>query len=600
MTEVTILNERYALESQAGAGGMAITYRARDLQLNRTVAVKIMRDQFILDPQNIERFRREAQIAARISHENIAAVYDTGKAEGRYYIVMEFVEGTDLKQRLRAEGTLSILNALEIARQVAAALDAAHRGGLIHRDIKPHNILLNQDGKVKVTDFGIAKLTSEGEDTGQIMGSVHYISPEQARGEATTPSSDIYSLGAVLYEMLTGSTLFKAENAMAVAHKQIYERPPLPRTARPEIPPEVEALVLTCLEKDPRARFQSAAELQARLAQLINQLSQEDTIIIAAPPEDGTQIIRPVPPPLPKNPLPTNSNASTMPPSETPYHTTDAKLYQYPSTTTNGNKGVWITTLIIVLALTAGVLIYAMLGGFAPPPPTNNSNMITMPDLLNMEQKTAQDTLERLGLIVEIKEEVHPESASGLVFDQRPLAGATLAAKSKVTLWVSTGAPVITVPNMSGQTLDEAKMTLENAGFKGTVLHREDNSDLPKGQVIRSNPFAGASLKESGKIYLVLSNGLSPKVEESFSGFIVPDIGEPQVLVRVELENPVGAEPEVVGEWTLSSGETVPEVTFSRLASDEAIIRVLAGKDERTLEKYGDDQHYGPGAEPTQ
>lgn len=598
MTEATILNDRYALESQAGAGGMAITYRARDLQLNRTVAVKIMRDQYILDPQNIERFRREAQIAARITHENIATVYDTGKAEGRYYIVMEYVEGTDLKQRLRQEGTLSILNALEIARQVAAALDAAHRGGLVHQDIKPHNILLNPDGKVKVTDFGIAKLVSEGEDTGQIMGSVHYISPEHARGEVTSASSDIYSLGAVLYEMLTGSTVFKADNAMAVAHKQIYDNPPLPRTLRPEIPPEVESLVLCCLEKDPKARFQSDAELQARLAQLINQLSQEDTIIIAALPEDGTQVFRPIPTAKPA--AVAGAGAPPLLPANDPYRPVESKApYQYPNEPASSNKGGWIAALIIVLALAAGLLIYAMLGGFAPKPPPDTGPMITMPNLLNMEQKAAVETIERLGLTVEIKEEINPESKSGLVFDQRPLAGATLAAKSKVTIWVSTGAPTMKLPNMIGQTLDEAKMTLENAGFTGTILHREEGSELPKGHIIRSNPAAGTSVKENGKIYLVISNGLSPKIEESFSGFIVPDIGEPEVLVRVELENPVGSEIEAVGEWTLKPGETVPEITFKRQADEEAIVYVRAGKDENSMIKYGDDQHYGPGSEPT-
>jgi len=293
MTEQT-LNDRYALESKAGEGGMAVTYRARDLLLNRTVAIKIMREQFTSDPQFVERFRREAQAAARLSHENIAGVYDTGRANGNYYIVMEYVEGIDLKQRLRREGMLQVPTALDIAVQISAALEAAHSGGLVHRDIKPHNILQNKDGKVKVTDFGIAKIVSETEDTGVIIGSVHYISPEQARGEATTPASDLYALGAVMFEMLTGRTVFEGENAMALAHKQIYEAPPHPRSLRPEIPAAVEAVVLRCLEKDPRMRYQSAAELRAVLLKLLNQMTQEATVVIPGPTPgmDATMVYR--------------------------------------------------------------------------------------------------------------------------------------------------------------------------------------------------------------------------------------------------------------------------------------------------------------------
>ena len=595
MTE-RILNERYALEEKVGEGGMAVTYRARDLLLNRTVAVKLMREQFTSDPQYVERFRREAQAAARLSHEHIAGVYDTGQADGMYYIVMEFVEGTDLKQRLRREGALPILTALEIARQIAAALDAAHRGGLVHRDIKPHNILLNHDGKVKVADFGIAKHSSEGEDTGVIMGSVHYVSPEQARGEVTTPSSDLYSLGTVLYEMLTGRTLFEAENAMAVAHKQIYDRPPLPRTARPEIPPEVEAMVLCCLEKDPRARFQSAAELQSRLAQLINQLSQEDTIIIAAPPDATTQLYRPTAPP---RPTPATGGSVAPPVPAEPYRPAPPRPYDRRQQTSGGGKAWWIGLLMLVLAIGAGVLIYAVLGGFNTPPPVNTPPSVTVPDVTTLTRQSAIAALERLGLTVDVKEELHPEVESGRVYDQQPVAGESIAENGSVTIWVSTGAPTIIVPEVTGMTLEEAKLTIEEAGFKGTVLDREDNADLPKGQIVRSNPPAGVAVKENGKIYLVVSSGSVPMVQESFAGFIVPDIGEPQVLVHVELENPTGEAPEIIGEWTFKHGETVPEVRFKRKASEEAVIRVLAGKDVHSLEQYGNTQQFGPGAEAT-
>ena len=346
---------------------------------------------------------------------------------------MEFVEGTDLKQRLRREGPLPLLTALEIARQIASALEAAHRNGLVHRDIKPHNILLNAEGKGKVTDFGIAKIASDGEDTGVIIGSVHYLSPEQARGDATTAGSDIYSLGAVLFEMLTGRTVFEGENALAVAHKQIYEQPPMPRTLRPDIPPAVETLVLRCLEKDVRARYQSAAEVKAILTQLLNQLTQEETMVVPAPtapsmdatmvyhkPADGAAL-------PPTRPMP----EAPPPPVE-------------PVQKRGGATGWVIAILFLVFAF---LVAYGFSRLIRPgtTPPASPTMQLVVPDLKGMTEDYAMQTLQAKGLIGKPIHAVSDEE-QGKVFRQDPTAETALDAQTTVSFWVSDGPASVSMP----------------------------------------------------------------------------------------------------------------------------------------------------------
>ena len=575
MTE-RILNDRYALENKVGEGGMAVTYRARDLLLNRIVAVKLMREQFTSDPQFVERFRREAQAAARISHENIASVYDTGCANGTYYIVMEFVEGTDLKQHLRRDGALPVLNALEIGRQIAAALDAAHRGGLVHRDIKPHNILLNQDGKVKVTDFGIAKLASEGEDTGVIIGSVHYVSPEQARGEATAPASDIYSLGAVMFETLTGHTVFEADNAMAVAHKQIYDRPPLLRTLRPEIPPAVESMVLRCLEKDPRNRYQSAAELQAVIAQLINQLSQEATIVISpqAPSMDATMV------------FPTQRQAPSPP---DPYRQPAAISAREEEPRRRGGSGWLIGIIVMVLAVTVAIWLYKLIspggGGVTPQIPITGN--VSVPLVVNLTKEAAIQELKKVKLKVEVTTEFNETSAEGEVFNQNPEVGTMVAEGTSVTITVSKGAkpqPFV-MPDVSGQALDEAKNAIRLAGYgdKRDFTVRKKAASQPAGTVVGSDPAAGAQVALGKRIVLIVSTGPAAQSPiESWKGTF-PNIGEVNpVYVRVEITRP-GKQAEEMWSGSGAPGDAIPEQTFSRDPGEKVTVRMLAGKDVDSL-----------------
>ena len=598
MTE-RILNDRYALEQKVGEGGMAVTYRARDLQLNRTVAIKLLREQFTSDPQYVERFRWEAQAAARLSHDNIAAVYDTGSANGSYYIVMEFIEGTDLKQRLRREGPLSILNALEIARQIAAALDAAHRSGLVHRDIKPHNILINQDGKVKVADFGIAKQTSEGEDTGVIMGSVHYISPEQARGEVTTPSSDLYSLGTVLFEMLTGRTLFEADNAMAVAHKQIYDRPPLPRTLRPEIPPAVESVVMRCLEKDPRARYQSAAEVQAVLAQLCNQLAQEETIIItppAAPSMDSTMLYHaPAAKPVvvPARP----QVAPVYPPQQQPAGPNRPPNVAAPP---GGNSTGWIIgILFVVLAVGVGIFAYKWMTPPNPPPsPVDPAQALTVPSVLQKDQNTAQSLLTAAGFVVTVQPGNDASTLPGVVYNQDPPANTPAKKGDTVTIFVSgnaTPVPVkLTMPDVAGKTVDDATQAIKAAGFTGKISQKTQESPtaLP-GTVISSTPPASASVDSTSKVTLLVA--LSTVTETVDMG-TVPDIGVPMTYVCLKVENPSGSTATVILEGEMKPNDPIKTLLVKHNVNDQIHVILFAGKDKDNLSEYSD--KYFPSKQP--
>jgi serine/threonine-protein kinase len=281
-----ILGGRYRLGSVIGQGGMAVVYRAEDLTLGRTVAVKILRESLGTDPEFLERFRREARAAARLNHPNIIAVYDVGQDGPSNYFVMEYVEGTDLRDLIRETGVLAPAQVVDIGCQIAAALEYAHRSGLIHRDIKSQNVLVTSDGKVKVADFGIAIMHGEGSITqaGMVIGSVHYMSPEQAEGRPTTAASDVYSLGIVLYEMATGQLPFTAESPIAIARLQLEARPPSPRLVNPRLPQPISDVILACLEKAPERRPATAALVAAALR---GQRAIASSPAASAPPDSG-------------------------------------------------------------------------------------------------------------------------------------------------------------------------------------------------------------------------------------------------------------------------------------------------------------------------
>jgi serine/threonine-protein kinase len=596
MTE-RILNDRYALESKVGEGGMAVTYRARDLLLNRTVAIKLMREQFTSDPKFVERFRHEAQAAARLSNENIASVYDTGTADGTHYIVMEFVEGTDLKQRLRANGPLPLLTVLELGKQIANALEAAHEKHLVHRDIKPHNILLNGEGKVKVTDFGIAKVVSDSEDTGVIIGSVHYISPEQARGEATTTACDIYALGCVLFEMLTGRTVFEGENSKAVAHKQIYEQPPSLRSMRPDVPPALEALVLRCLEKEAKARYGSAAEVRAALTQLMQQLAQEETVVIPLPPASDSTIVY-------RKPLNNAPDKPYAPPA------TPAAREEVEPQRRSGAGGWMIAIVFVIMAAVVTYAAFSMLGN-KPKQQDNNGSQpvatatkITVPDLSDKSEADVRKALQALKLRPDINYRYDQNIIAGIVCQQEPTAGTEIAENQVVHVWVSQGKMILEMPNVLQMTLDKAKQKIRLAAGDDPkkpklnfTIKSIQAADVPAGQIAQTEPATGAQVdRKNDKITLFVSSGpgKSEPVTEVYDPGNAVDIGSPEVYVRIELENPEGSDPIVLDANTYKVGDKIPNQVFKRDPKATAIIRMYIGKDENSDLSQQEEQYFKP------
>ncbi len=598
MTQRT-LNDRYILDGPVGEGGMGVTYKAHDNLIDRVVAVKMMREQFASDPAFIERFLREVRSSAKVSHENIRLIYDTGQADGNYYIVMEYVEGEDMKQRLRREGPLPLATAVEFGRQIAAAIAAAHKGGLVHRDIKPHNILITTDGKIKVTDFGIAKQVSEGDDTGVIVGSVHYLSPEQARGENTTPLSDIYSLGAVLFEMFTGRTMFEGEGGIAVAHKQIYEKAIPPRQIRPKIPAAIEHIIMRCLEKEPRNRYQSAADVAAALERVKKELHQDETVVIqrtAMTPPDATMIYR----------KPAAAAAPAPEPVSAPRRA-PAPPYQEPPS----NNGWLIVSLFVMLGLFVIGATYILMR----PPGGNNRPALAqnVPNLCvdNLTKDRAISLLKLNQLNGEAEEEYSETTPKGIVFRQSPNSGTDIDAGSTVRFTVSKGpAPTesLIIPDFTGKGEEEARKVLTDMKYTGTIEVKKEISTLPKDTITRTEPPVKTPLGFKDKLTIVIAMEdpvIAPppppedkpyEITDTFK-YRVKDEGQgpaAQVFVRVTLEKAGEDETEIFPTSPFMPESNIPTVTFKRMSDKKAVIRLYTGPYDKNVNKLTATQNYLP------
>jgi len=525
-----LLNDRYELMRPIGEGGMAVTWEAHDRLLDRHVAVKVMREALARDPAFVQAFRREAQAAANLSHERIAGVYDTGADGPTHYIVMELVEGRDLKALIREQGPLPQERAVEIAIEVAEALAAAHERGIVHRDIKPHNILLTPDGHVKVTDFGLARATTSAKaETDVIMGSVHYFSPEQARGDAVGPQSDLYALGVVLFEMLSGRLPFEGENAVAVAHKQVYDRPPAPHSFEPSIGPELDGIVLRCLEKDLSRRYASARELLAYLVKFRAALD-EGLFTLGAGEE--------------------------------------------PQRARRWGRGVGIAGIIAgVVIVVGGTVLSARLA----------SRAARVPQVTTMPIASAQRVLSDLGYQVEIEREESEQVPQGQVARQQPEAGERLGKGEVVRLWVSLGSGRITVPDVIiKMSPAKARWYLESHGLK-VGKQSEDYSDtVAPGYVAATEPPVGKRVEKGAAVSLIVSKGPKPAVakpggegaegQETINFTVPQDVGPGQVSVRVELADAKGTR--ILYEGDHAAGEAIPPLRITYSGRAEAKIYV--------------------------
>lgn len=524
--EARTLNSRYRLDEVIGEGGMAVVYRGYDTLLNRVVAVKLLRSQYGSDDNFLKRFEREAQSVARLSHSNIVNVYDVGQDGDSRYIVMEYVDGRNLKELIRRQGPFSVEGAAYIIRQVAGALDYAHAHGIIHRDIKPQNILVDQQGNVKVADFGIAKGLSDATltEVGIGMGTVHYVSPEQARGEHAVPGSDIYATGVVLYEMLTKRLPFEADAPVGVAMQHVNSAPPPPSQFNPSITPGVEAVVLRALAKDPAERFPTATALA-------DALERRETTPAAAATRAMPTTASSGPPPADRRP-PTRRTHQAVPP----------RAYAEPVAKGNGtNYAAILIGSAILIGLIGLAILGLQFGGFAlfegdtetspspivsvspspsaspaasaspSPSPSPSPLMTSVPYLTGSKLDQAKASAADFNLIV--NEDYSEVFEAGSVMSQQPDPGTVLPKGSDITISVSKGPPYISLSGIPGTPVSEAQSTLQKQGLTVTVKE-EASKTVPQGSVTRTDPQG--QVQNGGSVTLYGSVGDKVKVPDVY------------------------------------------------------------------------------------
>ena len=480
----SVLGDRYQVEARIGAGGMAEVYRGFDPVLNRTVAIKVLLPQFARDASFVQRFRREAQAAARLNHPNIVGVYDTGQGDGTQFIVMEFIEGRTLGEFLATGRRPTPVQSAEIAQKICSALAAAHAQGVIHRDIKPGNIMVTREGTVKVMDFGIARVLGPetAPQTSAVLGTASYLSPEQAQGSPVDARTDIYSLGAVLYEMLTGRPPFTGDSPVAVAYKQVNERPATPSSLNADVPARLDAVVMKALSKNPANRYQSAEEFSEDLDRVVQGQEVEATPLLAGVGDaTATQVIsRP-------------SQTAVLPPPEEPK---------------GSSRKVWLGILIGILA----VAILAGGGYLLVNSLTNEDNgniLVVVPNVVGKTQADAEDALRAAGLTpVARNREVDPDEADpGTVVAQDPKRGTDLERGKEVTIFVAVEPTTVDVPDVSGLTVSAAQSALSDVGLILGSQRQEASSDFDVGQVTRSDPPAGQAVEPGTAVDIFVSTG---------------------------------------------------------------------------------------------
>ena len=497
---------------------MATLWRAVDEQLDREVAVKLLREQYGNDAGFSARFRQEARSAGSLSHPNIVPIYDYGTdTDSTQFIVMELVDGQDLSAVLRERTVLATDDAVRVAVGVAAALEAAHRRGIVHRDVKPGNILITDDGAVKVTDFGIARAVSEASMTvtGTTLGSVHYFSPEQARGDEVTGRSDVYALGIVLYEMLTGRRPFEGDSAAGVALKRLQEDPAPPSTIRP-VPAGLEAIVMRALERDPERRFPDAGSMAEAL-----RAWQRDPSMVPPPAAAAGIAAAAGSPPPPSAPTPTSGEPTVYipPPVAMPSDRAPRSAAPPPRRSQAAPYGsgqgqpwwIWLLALLAVVLLGAiGFLGAQVLGNLGPATtPSPSAAQISVPNWEGQTITSVRISADEAGLVLDERNEASDTIELNRVIRTDPAAGERVREGDTVIVYVSSGADTVSVPRLIGQTRDEARATLEAAGLQlGQVT--EEPAAQAAGTVIRSDPPASTDWARGDQVDIVLSTGPTP------------------------------------------------------------------------------------------
>jgi eukaryotic-like serine/threonine-protein kinase len=494
----TLFDGRYRIVRKLGTGGMANVYLAEDEVLGRRVAIKILNDRHAGDDQFVERFRREAKNAASLSHPNIVSIYDRGEAEGTYYIAMEYLDGRSLKELIVARGPAPVHIAIDYARQILAAIRFAHRHGIVHRDIKPHNVLVDAEGRLKVTDFGIARAgTSQMTEAGSIIGTAQYLSPEQAKGAPVDQTSDLYSVGVVLYELLTGVVPFSGDTPVEIAMKHLSAPPEPPSVKRAEIPRELDLVVLRALAKDPADRYQSAEEMDADLTRVargaaVSPATEEAaTAIISRPPPTAVTEIKP----HAREPVP---------------YAPPAAYYDYDEPR---RRAVWpwfVALLFVAAAVVGGYFLYDQIQTQL----TNSK--VAVENYRDLREIAAVRKIRGKGLRVQVVRQYSATVDETYVFKQDPQPGERIEKGNYVTIFSSLGPPKTDVPSVVGEKLDQALADLRRANLRWKI--RRIDSQQPQDEVVSQLPTAGASVQQESVVTLRVSNGPKPVIVPNVVG----------------------------------------------------------------------------------
>lgn len=491
-----ILAERYRLVEQIGIGGMAIVYRAIDQRTGHNVAVKVLRPEFNQDAEFVSRFQREAEAASKMTHHNIVNLLDVGMDGDNRYLVMEYVQGKTLKELIKEKGRLSPQVAAQITIRILSALQHAHQNGIIHRDIKPQNILVHADGHIKVSDFGIARMANSSTLTkgDSVMGSVHYFSPEQASGQVAGVTSDLYSVGVVMYEMLTGHVPFDGDSPVAVAMQHLHARPAPIENFAPDSPPAINHVCMMAMEKNPKYRYQSAREMAAELRMAIEGRAEKMQPRVVEKP-----IVAPV---------------STIGAPTTKVDS-DSLRYHAVRRPARKHQTLWV---VFSLLMTAAVCYGLYMGGAAIYEKVVNS--ATVPYFVGMEVTAAQGSAQRAGLKPEVVEINHPSVPVGMVILQAPEADATLRKGDSVVLTVSKGPSSQSLPKLEGMTTQDAINTLQPMGITLMVLERVVSTKVQADVIISQSPEAGTQCNSGDIVEVTVSGGVAyvPSLEgQSFT-----------------------------------------------------------------------------------
>ncbi len=575
----SIFAGRYRLERKLGSGGMADVWLAEDQELGRKVAIKMLHERYANDTQFVERFRREATHAAGLSHPNVVSIYDRGEAEGSYFIVMEYVEGRTLKELIVTRGPCPVPVAISYVRQVLAALRYAHRNGIVHRDIKPHNVLVDHEGRVKVADFGIARAgSSQMTEAGSIIGTAQYLSPEQARGAPVDESSDLYSTGIVLYELLTGLVPFTGETPVEIAMKHLSQVPAAPSTIRHEIPRDLDLVVLRALAKEPADRYRSAKEMDRDL-----ELVGRGDAVGPETEEAATMVLRGE-----------STAATTVQPRPVGYGG-DERYRSYDGEVRTGRAWwPWLIAAAAAIALgIGGWLVYDNIRD-----QIDANEPVTVDNYTGIVEEKAIALIDGDGFDARVRRLPNADVEQGYAYQQEPDPGTQLQKGSIVTILVSSGKPKVTVPSLVGKSRDAAVAELTTRRLEATVV--EVNSDRQSGIVTAQNPRPGVVLVAGSSVRINVSKGPRPVAVPNVVGSSY-DVAAAQLQsagftvgrVDVESDRPAG---EVVdqsppGNSTASKGSsvtlsvsqgpttvTVPDVSLQTVADARATLRAAGFK----------------------